>query len=346
MINIKKNAIIIPTLEPGNGIIKLVLELQQFKLNEIIIIDDGSGSEYNYIFKRLEELKCIVIHHSVNLGKGEAIKTGIKYAFEHMNVDGYVTADSDNQHSSFDINRVSNELIKTNNIVLGIRDFSSDNVPFKSYYGNKFSSMFFKFETGLKCVDTQTGLRGIPKRLTDFALLTNGSRYEYEMNFLISAAKNNYKIETINIETIYENNNEVSHFRPFRDAVIIYKKPLKFIVSSLLSGFIDLFLFTLIIYFFVLGNYEVVLATIIARIISGIFNYEINNKWSFKNNIGNKKISKYIILFIIQMLLSSVLVYLLSSVSIFITFIKIIVDLSLFIISYVIQKKLIFKGSE
>jgi hypothetical protein len=46
------------------------------------------------------------------------------------------------------------------------------------------------------------------------------------MNFLTEAVKSAPLI-MIPIETVYENGNEGSHFRPVRDSFLIYKEPLK-----------------------------------------------------------------------------------------------------------------------
>ncbi len=339
-----KNVIIIPTLEPGQKLINLVNDLKKIGFKYIVVIDDGSGEKYHNIFTELEKNNCKVFHHNKNFGKGEGIKTGIKKAKElYPDITGYITADSDGQHKASDILKISDELNRfPSSIILGTRYFCKNTVPFKSYYGNKFSSIFFKLETGVDCCDTQTGLRGIPVELTSFALSIPGSRYEYEMNFLITAAKEKKDIRYISIETIYENNNEVSHFRPFKDAIIIYKTPLKFMISSCLSAIIDLTLFT-IFAILMTFKYDVILATIFARILSGIFNYIINKHWSFRNNKKDFwQAFKYGLLFVFQMTLSASLLYIFSFLPLYITCIKVIIDVSLFILSYIIQKNHIF----
>ena len=69
--------VIIPALTPDNNLVSLVGRLREEGLS-IIVVDDGSGSEYAEIFQRVEKTGCVVVHHSQNLGKGMAIKTGIR----------------------------------------------------------------------------------------------------------------------------------------------------------------------------------------------------------------------------------------------------------------------------
>ena len=335
------SVIIIPSLNPNVELLKLIKKLKNLNLNQIIIIDDGSLEEYKSIYSEAENLNCEVIHHIINMGKGEAIKTGILNADKiYRNISSFITVDSDGQHKSEDVLKLSKELeINENDIILGVRNFNNSNVPFKSKYGNKFSSIFFKLKTGVTCNDTQTGLRGIPYKYKNFSLNIDGSRYDYEMNFLIECTKKRINFKMVYIDTIYENNNSCSHFRPFKDSILIYKQPLKFLLASITSALIDLILFSVMISV----KKSIILSTAFSRVISGMFNFSLNKKWSFKSKGNIKKEGlKYLALFIIQMLLSSVLVTLLCYTYLNIIFIKIIVDLSLFIISYFIQKKYIF----
>ncbi len=210
--------IIIPSLNPNNKLLELVRELLNNGFKDIIVVNDGSEEEYNAIYKVLpKEVK--LLKHDINLGKGESIKTAIKTL---ENTDAFITVDSDGQHSVEDVIKISNEL-KKYDIVLGIRNFNLKSVPLRSKFGNKISSIVFKVKTGIKLKDTQTGLRGINIKYKDLALNTNGSRYDYEMNFLDNLAKNKIKIHTIKIKTIYEDNNKNSHFNVIRDSILIHK---------------------------------------------------------------------------------------------------------------------------
>ena len=159
--------------------------------------------------------------------EGAAIKTGIEKAVREFGSGiGIITADADGQHLPQDIIRISDALTSyRDHLILGVRDFSGENVPFRCAFGNMITSTLFKFGTGIACSDTQTGLRGIPPRLVPLALSTEGDRYEYEMNFLVEAVKT-APLVMIPIETVYENGNAGSHFRPVRDSLLIYRDPL------------------------------------------------------------------------------------------------------------------------
>lgn len=213
-----KVSIIIPVLNPTSRLVTLTNELIKNKFNDIVVVDDGSTNDYKSIYKKLNK-NIRVKYHLVNLGKGAAIKTGIK----SIKTDAYITVDADLQHSVNDIIKIREEL-KNNDVVIGQRNFSLDNVPFKSKFGNKFSSIMYTLKTRKKCTDTQSGLRGINIKYKQEMLNIKGNRYDYEMNQLFYFAKNNIDVKYIDMETIYEKGNPTSHFNALRDSYLVHKE--------------------------------------------------------------------------------------------------------------------------
>ena len=344
----RNETILIPAYEPSLKMITLIRNLKDFGFYKIIVINDGSDSSYDYIFDDAANLGCKVFEHFPNRGKGYSLREGIdKHLALYGNSYGVITVDADGQHLARDTAKISNAMYEyPDSLILGVRDFNGENVPFKSRYGNKITSMFFKLETGIKCPDTQTGLRGIPASLLHLAINTDGSRYEYEMNFLEAAAYE-APMKYIPIETVYEDNNSCSHFRPFRDSVRIYGKPLKFAASSLAGAAVDIGVFYILLLLLrdiSLSISIVAIATVLARICSGIANFIINKLWCFKSkNKTGSDIIKYSLLFLFQMGMSALLVtYISRIIPTLIT--KIIVDVGLFFLSYTIQKRFIFKA--
>lgn len=342
-----KPIIIIPAYNPDEKLIHLVEELEKFDF-QMVVVNDGSNQNYKYIFEEIgKKAMCDICYHLRNRGKGIALKTGLKYAsVKYPKSCGYVTADADGQHLPQDIARVAGQVERsTNALVLGTRDFSDHNIPFKSKWGNRITSFVFLLSSGKKCMDTQTGLRGIPKNLLETCLSTPGTKYEYEMNLLMEMARNEIPLVNIQISTVYLENNKSSHFHLVSDSVRIYYHILKYSLSSLTSTAIDLLVFTVMVHFLTgSGAMTILTATVMARLISGNVNFWMNKHWVFQSkNTGIGEATKYFMLFTIQMLLSWVLVTLLSYLPIPITVVKMLVDTSLFFISYQIQKKFIFQ---
>ena len=117
-------------------------------------------------------------------------------------------------------------------------------------------------------------------------------------------------------------------------------KIIKYGFSSGSSLIIDLSFFAIFNYFF----NNVFFATILARIISSLYNYFVNSRFVFKS-YSRSSIIKYYVLVIIQMFASAIFVSILCNFikNINQTFIKLFVDIIIFIVNYFVQKEVVFK---
>lgn len=352
--NLNGIPIIIPAYEPDENLPIFCAELRKVTDTEIIIVDDGSGEGYAKIFENVEtNYGCIVLRHNANCGKGRALKTAFKYLLDsHNHLIGCITADSDGQHLPCDVLQCAKAL-KTNEnaLILGCRDFDLEHIPFKSRVGNKLTKFVCKYLCGINVSDTQTGLRAIPKQFMAELLECQGERFEFEINMLI-AARGRYPFVEVKIETVYESKTEhKTHFDPVRDSFKIYSQLLKnflrFAVASFSSSLLDILLFSLFCMFLKPINsiLYITISTVLARIVSSVYNYIINYTYVFKSkNKKNITLAKYFILAAVQMLssaaLTTVCVFLMPVISE--TLIKVVVDIILFFISYNIQKRFIF----
>lgn len=341
--------VIIPAYKPHEKIMSDFLKELKKSFKNIVIVDDGSGESFRKFFKKIENDGFIVLRHHINYGKGRAIKTAFNYCLnEYPNMVGTITADCDGQHSVEDIIKCALELKKDpSKLVIGTRNFDEAQVPFKSRYGNKITRGMFSTFIGIKITDTQSGLRAFGCENMKKFLTVAGERYEYETNMLIKCKEEDIKIAEVIISTIYINNNELSHFNPIKDSIMIYKLFIKYIISALSSFLVDILLFSLFVKMLPdikLGIITpIVIATIIARIISSLYNYYINSKIVFKNK-KKSSIIKYYILVIIQMLISAFLVSeLFNLLNMNSTLLKVIVDTFIFIANFFIQREWVFK---
>lgn len=346
-------AVVIPAFQPDNVLIRLIDELLSKGFPYIVVVDDGSSEDKKQIFSDIDNKeKCIVIHHSRNLGKGIALKTGIDAVLSsHILFDGIITADADGQHSTYDIIKtVKSFEQQPDALVLGCRDFSQKNIPFRSRLGNKFTGFVFRLVSGIKLNDTQTGLRAFSLENARRFLKIEGNRYDYEMNMLLTAAKENIAIEETQIETVYYDKNRSSHFRPLVDSVIVYKNFLKYAVSGILSYFIDIILYAVFSSMLKIAGIAefILISTVLARILSSVFNFVCNKRFVFNNrNKSFLMIFKYYALCAVQMMTSAFLVRLIYNISSIDTvLLKSFVDIFLACISYQIQKKFIFRRQD
>ena len=228
--------VLIPAYKPDEELIKLVKKLNKESFS-VLVVDDGSGQEYEAIFRETEEY-AKVIHSSENQGKGAALKLGmsqIKELFPECT--HFITADSDGQHKVEDIVHVRETLLNGASMVLTERDFKGK-IPRRSMVGNILSRWVYTILTGHYLSDNQSGLRGFSVDNIDWLILVSGDKYDYEINMLYNADCQHIPIDLIPVESIYIDGNKSSHFSPVKDTLRIYKRLFGSAAGSIVAGII------------------------------------------------------------------------------------------------------------
>ncbi|MNQ55434.1 Undecaprenyl-phosphate mannosyltransferase [compost metagenome] len=242
--------VIVPTYNNHKTLKKVLDSVLDFTPN-VIIVNDGSTDSTQEILKSYSGLTQI--HHPKNLGKGRALRNGFRKAIE-MKFEYAITIDSDGQHFASDIpNFIAEIQNEPNSLLIGSRNMTQENVPKKSSFGNKFSNFWFKFETGIKLEDTQSGFRLYPLQLIPKQFYTN--KFEFEIEVIVRSAWKGITVKNIPIQVLYDPAERVSHFRPFRDFTrisilntvlvtnaLLYIKPRDFFRRAKKKGFKKFFL--------------------------------------------------------------------------------------------------------
>ena len=367
-------ALVIPSLDPDAKILRVIGDAVEAGFAHVILVDDGSDQAHKCYFEQLDKeySRVTLLVHPQNRGKGEALKTAFRYYRENLadQLDGVVTADGDGQHTTADIVHCTEEMMRSQKVVFGCRDFTLPDVPKKSRFGNHTTSLVFKLACGMTSSDTQTGLRAFPNQYLDAMIGTAGSRFEYETNMILEMKRRDIPLQEVKIETVYEDNNSGTHFHPIKDSVRIYKLILKYMLRyhqglkyALSSGccfvldFLINYFVLLLIHHAVFGGdlqnflqkYEIFIAYGTARVISSLANFTINRTLVFRSNAPvGKSLLKYYALCIPQATIGAVSVRLLSALlqttaPFLNSLLKFAVDICLFFISFFIQRKWVFR---
>lgn len=334
-----KRIVLIPAYKPDKKMIQTAKELF-FEGFDVIIVNDGSTEEFDHVFDSASEY-AQVICHSENRGKGEALKTGMRFIREHYDIPYIVVnADADGQHRTQDIIKVAAAAeMNRSKLVLGSRKMEGK-VPLRSRLGNNLTRLVYRLATQSAVYDTQTGLRAYSDKLINRLINIEGSRYEYEMNMLMKLTREGFEIVEVLIDTVYINNNSASHFNPVKDSAKIYAEILKFCGSSILSFGVDYGLFCLLSAF----SMSLVPANIFARIISGTVNFTLNKKVVFQSNANATLAAlKYFVLAVFILICNTLVLKGLTSFGMATYAAKIITEIVLFIFNYLIQHSFIFK---
>ena len=339
-----KRVALVPSYEPDFNVLQVAKELLENDFS-VVVVNDGSGEKFNEIFNQLPK-EVHYLSYSTNCGKGYALKHGMKYIKEHFDDCVIVTLDSDGQHKVSDAIRICEECEaqEKDSLILGSRFFDKK-APFKSRFGNFMARTSFLISTHHKIYDTQTGLRAFKSNLLDAMINVKGDRYEYEMNVLLESIKREVPIKEVKIETIYINNNAGTHYNPFKDTMKIFKEVIKFSLSSLIGFGVDYTAFTLLTLIPNEWPYWLIMCNILARIISASVNFTINYKLVFKSKSNVfAAIIKYACLALFILGCGTLFLWLLVDKAGMNKYLaKILVEVTMFIISWLIQRLFVFR---
>ena len=339
VMNMKKIALI-PAYEPDEKLTATIAALRKMGY-EIIVVNDGSGASYDRIFHLSEIDGASVITHNTNRGKGAAIKTGLFYIKLHYDSPyTVVTVDADGQHRPDDVESVVQESkAYPDSLILGCRHFTGA-VPLRSRLGNTITRFVYRLASGKSIYDTQTGLRAFSDSILPLLLDIPGDRYEYEMNTLMLFAKRGLPLREVAIETVYYPGNTSSHFDPLIDSARIYKEILKFSGVSFLSFLLDYMLYFIIISL----SGSILLANLMARLVSAGFNYTINKKLVFKSDAKlSTSLTQYAALAIFIFTCNTLILSYLAKAGISVYIAKLMTEIIMFFVSYFIQHRFIFQ---
>lgn len=337
-----KVPIVIPAYKPGEALVSLVQALLDLELGPILVVDDGSGPEFQTCFDRVGIFGNVhLFHHAVNLGKGAALKAGINHALVHFpDCVGVVTADADGQHAPEDIARVVDALrADPKAMTMGVREFGGS-TPLRSKLGNNLTRVLMRFMIGQKLADSQTGLRGIPASMLPHLLRLPSFGYEYELDMLIAAKHHGCRIDQLPIRTIYLDGNKSSHFQPILDSMRIYFVLFRFTLLALLTAVIDNAVFIAMF----AATASIARSQAAARLVAMTFNYLCARTSVFHSQQRHAVLlPKYVLLVFCNGLLSYVLIQFIHARFGFSTVAsKVMAEGLLFIANFAIQRDFVF----
>jgi glycosyltransferase involved in cell wall biosynthesis len=213
---ILKYCVIIPTYNNEKTLSRVIdgILKQDCRIKPIVVNDGSTDGTLEILTAYKGQIE--LISYDENQGKGKALRQGFKRAIE-LGYDNAITIDSDGQHFPVDIpNMLKVASVNPGAVIMGSRNMNQEGVPSKSSFGNKFSNFWFRVETFIKLPDTQTGFRFYPLRpISKMRFFTK--KFEFEIEVIVRLAWRDIPFVSVPVKVLYDADERVSHFRPFKD---------------------------------------------------------------------------------------------------------------------------------
>jgi glycosyltransferase involved in cell wall biosynthesis len=188
------------------------------QLAHVLVVDDGSTDA---TAERARSSGVDVVVHPQNRGKGESIKTGLRYWLERGS-EYVVLLDADGQHLPEEIPLFVDSALPESNakIFIGSRMNDTTTMPLVRRIVNRYMSGKISRVCGQQIPDTQCGFRMLHRDIIP-EVLSGTSRFEYETEMLIIACRKGHRVASVPITTVYSD--EVSSINPIRDTLRFFK---------------------------------------------------------------------------------------------------------------------------
>lgn len=326
--------ILMPVYNPDERIVNYVKKLKENNY-QVILINDGSKSEYHSLFEKMVH-DCKIISYPLFKGKGYAIKKGIHYIKEHLqDKKGIIILE--NEYDLMHINHIRTLINK-----------NSQKMCVVHHKGKRFLTKLFSMIYNKEFIDVDSELFAFSMNYIDQMMAVDENCYEVQS--LIQSVQNNQEIEEIQLE----NKQQPFHLKnkTIQIMYVIFLHLIRFISSSIISSVIDVLLAWILLDVLKLWMtsdfWRIALSSLIARVLSTIVNYVINKKYVFKGKTNSKQTAiRFLILTVVITILSTLFVYAASSLHIMSEKLaKPVGDLLLFLLSYSAQTRWVFKNNE
>ncbi len=192
-------SVIIPCYNEEGTIASLITMVQLSPwVQEIIVVDDGSQDKSREILEAISDPQVRVIMHTVNQGKGAALRTG----FSHATAEFVIVQDADLEYDPSEYPLVLEPLLDDRaDVVFGSRFLSGR--PHRVLYfwhslGNRFLTLMSNMFTDLNLTDMETCYKCFRREVIQ-AIDIEEDRFGFEPEITAKLAKLRLRIYEVGI---------------------------------------------------------------------------------------------------------------------------------------------------
>lgn len=190
-----KLSIIMPIYNEKNTIKEIINRVKEVNLDkEIIVVDDCSKDGTREILEKIKGIKIVL--HEQNMGKGAAIRTGLK----HVTGNVMVIQDGDLEMNPQEFVKMLKLIENGEDVVYGSRLLGMSYKDFSLHYvGNILLSTITTLLYMSKITDMETGYKMIKTNIIKNINL-RAKRFDFEPEITSKILKKGYKIKEVPIK--------------------------------------------------------------------------------------------------------------------------------------------------
>ena len=188
-----KTLIIIPAYNESANIDKVVKSVTKLGYDYLVINDCSTDGTLDILKKN----KYNYLDLPVNLGIAGVTRVGFKYAYDH-NYDCVVNVDGDGQHQPSYIKKLTKEIEKGYDYVIGSRFVSEAKDTSMRMIGSRIICFLIKCKTGETVTDPTSGMRALGRKVIEE--FSNSMNFVAEPDAMCHILHQNYKVKEVQVE--------------------------------------------------------------------------------------------------------------------------------------------------
>ena len=207
-----KLSIVIPAYDEEKTILEVIKKVKKVRLNnitkEIIIVDDFSEDNTRRILSKINDSNIKLFLHKKNMGKGAAIRTGLKYATGDI----ILIQDADLEYDPTEYEKLLKPIIENKTKVVYGSRLAAIKRGLKKMYklhylGNLFLTTITNILYGAKISDMETGYKVFKREVIEDIKL-KAKRFDFEPEITAKILKKGYRIKEVPISFMGRKFNE------------------------------------------------------------------------------------------------------------------------------------------